>query len=518
MSNKSQIKSGIVLSYLTMIVHNGVNFIYTPIMIRMLGQSEYGLYNLVASFIAYLGLLSFGFDNTYMRYYSQYRHTESKERVNSLNGMFFTVFSIIGIIAFTCGFILSQSPTAVFGDKLQASEIETAKTLMILLSVNIGITFPCNLFKIYINANEKFVFAKLLTLAQSVINPFIVLPLLLMGFKSVALIIATLTFTIVTNLISIIYCFKKLGLRFNFKGFDFKIFKGIAAFSFFIFLGEIVDEINWHLDKFILGRISGTVEVAIYSVAASLSTYFRSFSTSISSVFAPRVNKIVALKEGDGALTDLMTKIGRVQFLVLSLAATGFVFCGWEFCNLWVGDEYSRSYTIALALILPSLIPLIQNVGVSILAAKDKHKFRSVAYFIIALFNVVLSIPLGMKWGGLGCAIGTGISVIVGNGIIINIYYKHIGIDIKKFWISILSLSKGLIIPIAFGIAMRPVLSGIYAKSTSTLIGLIIILAYIVVFCVVYFISMYFLGMNKFEKGIINKFFGKFKSILKVKG
>ena len=75
-------------------------------MLRLLGQSEYGLYNLVSSFVAYLGLLSFGFDNTYLRYYTQYKHKESKEKVASLNGMFLAVFSVMGLAALIIGSIL----------------------------------------------------------------------------------------------------------------------------------------------------------------------------------------------------------------------------------------------------------------------------------------------------------------------------------------------------------------------------------------------------------------------------
>lgn len=69
----NQRKIGVVLSYLTQTVHMVVNLIYTPIMLRLLGQSEYGLYQLVYSAVSYLSLLSFGFGNSYLRYYSIYK-------------------------------------------------------------------------------------------------------------------------------------------------------------------------------------------------------------------------------------------------------------------------------------------------------------------------------------------------------------------------------------------------------------------------------------------------------------
>lgn len=492
--NKSQIKSGIIMSYLTLIVQNCVSIIYTPIMIRLLGQSEYGLYNLVSSFISYLGLLNFGFDNTYLRYYTQYKHTESKKRVASLNGMFFIVFGGIGILAAICGIVMAENTSIIFGDKLTIEELSTAKNLMLILAINIGLTFPCNLFKIYINANEKFAVTKIVGLTQTIINPFIVLPLLLMGYKSVALVSVTLVYTIATGIFNIIYSIKKLDFHIRFSGFEFKLFRGIATFSIFVFLGEIVDEINWQLDKFLLGRFSGTVAVAVYGVAANLSSYFRQFSTCISSVFAPKINKIVALHEGDGSLTSLMIKVGRIQFLVLSLAASGFVLCGRSFCNLWVGNEYNQSYFIAVVLILPSIVPLIQNVGISVLVAKNKHKFRSVVYFLIACLNIMISIPLCMKFEGLGCAIGTAVSLIMGNGIIINLYYKRIGINITAFWKEIGNLSKGLV---------PPIIIGAFCTYFVELTNWGSLFVFIIVYSCIFLGSMYLFGMNDYEKNLI---------------
>ncbi len=498
----NQLKGGVILSYLSLFLGNGISIIYTPIMLRLLGQSEYGLYNLVSSFVAYLGLLSFGFDNTYLRYYTQYKHKESKEKVASLNGMFLAVFSVMGLVALIVGSILCCFSNEVFGDKLTASELETAKILMFLLVINIAITFPSNVFKIFINANERFVFAKVVNLIKTVVNPFVTIPLLLMGYKSVALVVVTLIYTVVIDVLNLWYCFKKLDMKISFKNFEFKLFKNIAGFSLFVFLGEIVDEINWNVDKFLLGRFRGTVDVAIYGVAASLSSYFRQFSIYISSVFSPRVNKIVATENDNTILTELMIKVGRIQFFVLSLVATGFVFFGESFCVIWAGEDYRSSYLIAAALMVPSIIPLIQNLGISVLLARNKHRFRSVAFFIIALINFLISIPFCKLYGGLGCAIGTGISLVVGNGIIINLYYKKLGLNMAAFWKSILSMTKGSIVPVAIGIVTM-VCGFEY--------NLITLLCCISVYAIIYVLSMYKFGCNDYERNLIFGFIKKIK-------
>ena len=91
----NQLKAGAVLSYISMGLGYLVSIIYTPIMLRLLGHSEYVLYNLVASVVAYLGILNFGFGSAYMRYYSRYKIQEDREKIASLNGMFLIIFSFI---------------------------------------------------------------------------------------------------------------------------------------------------------------------------------------------------------------------------------------------------------------------------------------------------------------------------------------------------------------------------------------------------------------------------------------
>ncbi len=40
---------------------NGISILYTPVMLRLLGQSEYGLYQFAFKVVGYLGILNFGF-------------------------------------------------------------------------------------------------------------------------------------------------------------------------------------------------------------------------------------------------------------------------------------------------------------------------------------------------------------------------------------------------------------------------------------------------------------------------
>ena len=493
----NQLKVGAALSYISMGLGYLVSIIYTPIMLRLLGQSEYGLYNLVASVVAYLGVLNFGFGSAYMRYYSRHKVKEDKEKIATLNGMFLTIFSVIGLIAVIAGTILTLNTELIFGSKLTSIESSKSKVLMMILVINLAISFPNIIFTSHITANERFIFQKLVQMIKTVINPFVILPVLLMGYGSVGMVVVTTVLNISVEVINAIYCIKKLKMKFSFSKFDFKLMKEMTVFSSYIFINLVIDQINWNIDKFILGRFHGTVAVAVYGLAAQLNSYYTSIASTVSSVFIPRVHRLVADSDNNDTLTKLFTRIGRLQFIILSLISTGMVFFGRHFINMWAGNNYDSSYPIALLLIIPVTVPLIQNIGIEIQRAKNIHQFRSWVYFFIALANLIISIPLAKMYGGVGAAIGTAISLIIGNGFLMNWYYHaKVGLDMKYFWKQIISFTPALVMPI---------LAGILINNFFDLYNALNFLVFGIIYVIIFFISMWFIGMNQYEKDLVGK-------------
>lgn len=493
----NQLKVGVIFSYITQIVHILTGLLYTPIMLRILGQSEYGLYQLVQSVVSYLGLLSFGFGAGYMRFYSRYKAKDDNDGIARLNGMFMLIFAAIAIVCLICGGAMTVRADIIFGDGLTASELAKAKVLLAILVLNMSITFIGSVFTSNITAHEKFFFQRIVELLRALFNPFIALPLLLMGFGSVGLVLVTTFLTVTAFCANVLYCFKKLDIKFDFKKLDWGLFKEMWVFTFFIFINMVVDQINWSVDKFLLGRMMGTVAVAVYGVAGQLNSLYLSLSSAVSAVFIPRVNMLVAKNDDSKELTSLFTRVGRIQFLILGLVLSGFVIFGKEFIGIWAGNGYEEAYIIGILLMAPVTIPLIQNLGVEIQRAKNKHKVRSVVYLLIALGNVFLSIPLIKFFGTVGAATGTAITLIVGNVIFMNVYYHtKIKLNIVYFWKQIAGFIPAIVISAIFGILIRRIFP--IQRLAFLVLGIIL---YTAVYC----ISMWLVGMNDDERELIKK-------------
>lgn len=493
MRNK-QISGGILLSFLAQFVGIGVGLAYAPVMIRILGQNEYGLYQLVQSVVSYLTLMNLGFNGAYIRYYSLAKAKNDEDQVANINGMFFTIFIILSAAIMIGGAVLFFN-IDILGSHLTAADYVTAKKLLVILVINLSLSMPNSLFVAYMAANERFIFQKALGIVCNLLVPALNLPLLLIGQGSVGMVCVTLFLTLLQFTANCFFCFKKLRMRIHWGYFDKAVFKSLMGFTFFIFLSDMVDQLNTNVDKLLLGRIVGTIPVAIYSVAFNLKTHYTTFTWLMPEMFIPEVNRIALEDNSDDRLTELFIKMGRLNNYLVLLVITGFILCGKPFIHLWVGPEYNTSYYAAVILMLSGYIPAVQTLGVNIQNAKNMHQIRSFVYFGVACVNVAASILLIRAWGVIGTSLGTLFAILLGNGVFMNIYYhKRIGLNVLKFWKEMLKA-----VPYC-GIT---VLLGLLILRFWTLNTWINLLLFICVYTIIYGVLLFCLGLKKDERSAI---------------
>lgn len=500
-----QVKWGVVLMYVQMILNIVINICYTPILIRMLGQSEYGIYNLAASIISYLSLFTLGFGSSYIRFYSKYKAQNDEEGIKRLNGLFLTVFSILSSIALIAGMILIGNVKVLFNSTYSANDLKIAKVLMIFLTFNLVISFPMSLFQSFITSQEKFIFQKLINIGKTILSPCLSIVVLYFGHGSIGMVVVTTIISLLIDITNILYCVVKLKMRIKIGKINIPLLKEIFAFSIFIAINQLIDQINGQTDKVILGKMINASAVAIYAVVDTIRHMYVTLSTSVSSVFAPSVYRVYNENKEDSKeqINELFIRIGRLQYYILMLVLTGFIFFGKYFINIWVGEDFSIVYWLVLLLIIPGTVPLIQNIGIEVQRAQNKHQFRSVVYLIVALTNLVISIIMCKFWGIIGVTLGTCFANVVGTIMIMNVYYhKKTGLNIIKFWKEILKASVGMIIPALFGVM---ILLFVNFSNVFMFLGLIILYA------IIYLVSIYLISFNKEEKAFVGNILVKLR-------
>lgn len=426
---------GAILGYATVIVKNLVNLLYVPLLLHFLGQGDYGVFQMTNSVVFALTLLSAGFYGSYVRFYMQEKAHGTPEGIRRLNGMFLLVYVAVIALCLVGGMVLTLNVDALFSNGLTPSELVLARELMVIMTISVAVQLFSNPFNSYIVAKEQFIYQQTRQLVTTLVTPILAVLLLWLGMGAVGVASATLTISTILLLMNIVYAVRKLGMRFKFTGLQWSLFKAVAIFSFWIFLNQIFDLVNNNVPNFLLGAMAGSTVVATFSIAVQIRNIFFAMSTTMSNVFVPMINKIVAEYDDNTVLTRLMTRVGRYQMVLFWFLYGGFIVVGQYFVQIWAGKANMDAYWLSVIMVLPVMIPLTQNTGIEIQRAKNRHKARSIVYVFTALLDIVLSVMLIPICGYWATAIGYVASIALGTGLFMNWYYqKHIGLDMVYFW------------------------------------------------------------------------------------
>lgn len=449
----NQRKLGILLSYVNILLQVIIGFLYVPILLHYIGKSEYGLYQLMGSLIAYFSVMDFGLSAAVIRFYAKYRALKDKVGMENILAISMRGYGIVTVLVLVIGGVCYALLDRIFAGSMTVAEIAESKDIFLLLLLNIAVTLSTMVFRSVINAQERFLFLKGMETVQLVMQPALVV-LVLMHHPSAFSVAAVQTvLNIILSGVRVFYCFHDLHITIRFHYWNHELFAAFRKLALSVFAVSLIDQVFWKTNQIILGIISGTNAVAVYSIASLIYMNYMALSVAISGVYLPHVTGMVAKKEPVEKLSELFIQIGRWQYYLLALVATGFIIFGRQFISLWAGAGFEDSYIITILIILPFTVDLIQNIGLAILQAMNQYDFRARIYFLTGVLNLLLAIPLGIKYGGIGCAVATGISMIVGNGFIMNWYYaKEIHLAIASFWRQIgrISLATGVCLVIGY--------------------------------------------------------------------
>lgn len=493
-SESAQLRAGIIITYITIFVSNVIPLFYTPFVIGKLGLEEYGVYSLAKSFTLYLGLFNLGVGQAVPKFVNQAVAEKDFKARDNVFKIFTCIYLVISLAVLLCGGALSIYSGRLFG--AIPSDLDTTLQLLIgLVTLNTAMGMFGGLYTAVIQSHHKFVFPKILGALMGVAAPALSALFLWFGYRSIAMMCIAVFLTLFFGVAQIFYVHKVLGVKFSFGKIDWGSLRNVFHFSKYIFLGAVASVLYDATDKVILGVYANAQAIAVYSVGAMLSMYSATLARGVSDLLFPKINTMLARGAVNSELDTLMLKVGRLQYIILGYILCGFILLGDHFIFLWVGDDFKSAYWIALLIMVPMSIPRLQSCGVSFLIAMNRHGFRASIFFLIAVLNVAGSLWAVQQWGAIGCAAVTGISGLVGSGLIMNVYYRmKIGLDIATFWKGIINMSFAFIVILAGGLVLKPYLT--IDRWSSLLIAGSCYTAF-------YFLLLWFRGLNLYEKNLI---------------
>ncbi len=505
-SSAKNIKVGAILTYLTQFLSIAISFVYVPIMLGKLGQSEYGLYSIVQSLIAYLQMSEMGIGTTATRYNSKYIGEGNLDGQKKINGMFFKMYLGIAAICVVAASVLYLFLDNIYAD-YSADSIRLIKILFVIAVINLVITFVFQIFNAIVIAYEEYIFLKVITLVQTIIGPVGMLAVLFMGFRSIGMLCVTTAVSLLFGLAQMMFCLKKYKIEFSFRGHDSALFKKILSFTIFVFINSLATQLMMNSDKVVISIIMTEYAVAVYAIVMQFHVYSYNFSNVLSGFYLPRFTKIIAKEKTVSAeLSDDLVRTGRIQVFVAGLIFGGFLAIGQPFIIRWVGPEYSEAYWLTVIVLLTEVVGASQSMFNSLMQAMNLHKTRALLSLSVSVVKIIITVIMAIYLGLLGCAIAFFVGWVI-KQIVFNVYYaRRVGLDIKGFWFKMCRMFLPLAVTVTVLFALSTIAQRfIPATSYPALI------AYALVYCVFYVAIMWFIALNSYERSVLLGAFKKFR-------
>ena len=491
---------GIIFSFMTIAVEIISTFLFTPLLLRTLGQEEYGVYSLVLSTTSYLALFDLGVGQSVVRFMSKFIMMKDVNSQKKFLGIVTIHYFICMLIIVCIGTVLTLRFPYIFSTGLSLKEINLGQKLIFVSMLTIAITIGTAGYYYTLIAYENFTVTKGVFVLVNFFRIILTIGCLLIGMRSLSVICIIFVTTFLFRIYIVLYVLMKLKLRPTLKNIKISEYKEIIGFSVFILFQMIATQINNMADQILLGTLveSVSVTLAIYAIGSLINQYMQTLGNSINGILMPGVVKCVDSKLTCKNLYVELVKIGRLIFMFVGLIWCVFLVFGEQFIILWAGKENRTAYIVALVLMLPQVIILTQGVCTQALWAKNKHKKLAVLQIIIVCINISLTIIL-IKWNALvGAIIGTFVSLVIGDIFVKQlILKKELRLDVFKYFKDLFNgIIKSLFCATLFG----KLFSYLHFDGW---IGFFINCGTMVV---IYVICLINFGVNEEEKSLIQNF------------
>ncbi len=402
MSSRSQIKKGAIISYIAIILNIIAGLLYTPWMVREIGQANYGLYALATSFIS-LFVLDFGISASLTRFLAKYRAEKDMSSMSRILGATYRIYYLIAAIILIVVIVLYFNLDTIFAE-LTASEIATFKKLFAIVGLFAVISFPAMTQNAMLSSHEKFVQLKVCDLLRKFLTIGLVVVALSLNWGVEALVFANVAAGLTVIVIKFFIIRKDITFRAEFSSNCRSFYKKILSFSVWITIMAFANKFMYNMAPTILGIVSGAIAISLFTPASTIGGYFYLLAEALNGLFLPLISRKIANHQ-EGDINQLLIKVGKFQMFTLGLVVTGFTCVGHEFIQFWLGKAFAPSYLCTILILLPALYEYSQQIGTQMIVAKDFVKIQAIGFGVISIITLGMSCVLAVYWGAVGVCI-----------------------------------------------------------------------------------------------------------------
>ena len=385
-------------------------FVVRTFFIKILGEENLGLSGLFTNILNILSVTELGIGTIIS--FSLYKPLSEKDtkKINALMNFYKKFYYLAGIIIIVLGILII--PFLPFFVKDYSAN--NVYVIYLLYLINTAFIYFVAYKEILILSDQK-------NYKLTNINFFFMLAMyllqifVLVKFKSFVLyLLVQFIITLLQKIFINIYITKSYP-EVDFKSknkLDKKTLKEIKDNLKCLFFNKVGELLIFCTDNILISSLVNLVSVGIYSNYSSIITITRTLINSIYTAVTASFGDF-ALKADGESKKVIFEIMDFVRFLLYGICTIGFFLLINYFITLWIGKDYVFNAVITFIICLNFYL---MGTQVSLDVIKQAIGFFKKDRFITlmqAVFNLVLSIILGLKYGIIGILIATSISYII---------------------------------------------------------------------------------------------------------
>lgn len=368
-----------------------LNLLSMFIVVPRLSQvpSIYGIYSLCIAASIFLIYADFGFIGAGYKFASE--SFARKDIVDEIKIIGFVGFILFVSIVFysIIMLIFSFNPQILIKKNLDPAELKIASYLLFILAFSSPIILLQRLMQVIYGIRlEDFVFQKIMVIFNLAKILSVVYFFSSKRYNIVGYFCFCQVMTLFAGIIAIFLAKKLYKYDFNllFRSFKFskKVFlrtRNIAFSSLFITVASIL---YYELDPFIIVKLLGAENLALYAIGLTLLSYFRAIFGMIYGPFQARFNHFIGLKDEIG-LRRIYKKTIILVLPVVIFPILTVVALMKPFVYSWVGDKYRSSVLISQFLIGSYIYSFLAYPASILMMAKEKIRLLYIVNMILPI-------------------------------------------------------------------------------------------------------------------------------------
>ena len=380
----------------------------TPFIVNTLGDKAYGYWVLVGSIVGYYALFDFGFQNALVqglgKAFGEGDDAAGRRLTATTFYIYLTLAAIVltvtGVVICICHFFI-DNPT----------DVTVFRVVCLLMGLRTAVVFVGKLFDGVLAALVRYDLSVVGVIMNTLLSYGSIYLVLREGYGLKAMGVCVFGAAACQFAYSSFMARRKYDdLTLSWSAFDRDEVKGIFTFSINTFIIRISNMMRFQAQNFVIGYFMSAAAVTPYSLGVRLIVYFMEFILAAFGVMLPVYSRDFGRKDPD-LIRKRFLQVTQLSTIVAGFVGASLYFYFEPFVIWWLGEGFEDTYECGKILTISATMALTQTSCNTVLMGVNRHKIYARICLAEGIINVGLSIILVQKFGLVGAAWSTTITL-----------------------------------------------------------------------------------------------------------